>query len=71
MTIFLLQFTIAIAHINIGNVNKEIGFTIKSAIWCFRKVYYITEFQFWGVFLDCELWYYYNIMIKGYLIGVT
>lgn len=56
---------------NIGNVNKEIGFTIKSAIWCFRKVYYITEFQFWGVFLDCELWYYYNIMIKGYLIGVT
>jgi len=31
---------------NIGNVNKEIGFTIQSALWRFRKVYYIMEFRF-------------------------
>ncbi|RGS31220.1 hypothetical protein DWY02_07910 [Eubacterium sp. AF22-9] len=28
-----------------------------------RKVYYTSEFRFWGVFLVCELWYYYNVMI--------
>lgn len=29
-----------------------------------KKVYYTSEFRFRGVFLDCELWYYYNIIIK-------
>ena len=34
---------------------------------------YITprNFGFGVFFLDCGLWYYYNIMIEGYLIGVT
>ena len=51
------------------NVNKEIGFTIQSVLWRFRKICYTLEFRFRGVFLDCELWYYYSI-IKNYLIGV-
>lgn len=51
------------------NVNKEIGFTIQSVLWRFRKVCYTPEFRFRGVFLVCELWYYYSI-IKNYLIGV-
>ena len=37
-------------------------FTIQSVLWRFRKVYYTSEFRFRGVFLVCELWYYYNIM---------
>ncbi len=44
------------------NALKEIIFTIQSVLWRFRKVYYTSEFRFRGVFLDCELWYYYNIM---------
>ena len=44
------------------NVNKEIIFTIQSVLWRLRKVYYTPEFRFRGVFLVCELWYYYNIM---------
>ena len=45
------------------NVNKEIIFTIQSVLWRLRKVYYTSEFRFRGVFLVCELWYYYNVMI--------
>lgn len=37
-------------------------FTIQSVLWRLRKVYYTSEFRFRGVFLVCELWYYYNIM---------
>jgi len=44
------------------NVIKEIIFTIQSVLWRLRKVYYTSEFRFRGVFLVCELWYYYNIM---------
>ena len=32
-------------------VAKEIGFTIKSVLWRFRKVCYTSEFRFRGVFL--------------------
>ena len=28
-----------------------------------NTIYYTPEFRFWGVFLVCELWYYYNVMI--------
>lgn len=51
------------------NVNKEIGFTIQSVLWRFRKECYTLEFRFRGVFLDCELWYYYNIIIKEIIRG--
>lgn len=51
------------------NVNKEIGFTIQSVLWCFRKECYTLEFRFRGVFLDGELWYYYNIIIKEIIRG--
>lgn len=44
-------------------------FTIQSVLLRFRKVCYTPEFRFRGVFLVCELWYYYSI-IKNYLIGV-
>lgn len=37
-------------------------FTIQSVLWRLRKVYYTSEFRFRGVFLVCELWYYYNLM---------
>ena len=37
-------------------------FTIQSVLLRFRKVCYTPEFRFRGVFLVCELWYYYNIM---------
>jgi hypothetical protein len=40
---------------NLYNPKRLMAFT--------RKVYYTSEFRFWGVFLVCELWYYYNIMI--------
>ena len=45
------------------NALKEIIFTIQSVLRRSRKVYYTSEFRFWGVFLVCELWYYYNVMI--------
>lgn len=37
--------------------------TIQCVLRRSRKVYYTSEFRFWGVFLVCELWYYYNVMI--------
>ena len=43
------------------NVNKEIGISQFSMPYGIsKKVYYTSEFWFWGVFL-CKLWYYYNI----------
>lgn len=45
------------------NVNKEIGFTIQSVLWRFRKVYYTSEFRFRGVF--CVKYDKINIITKS------
>ena len=38
------------------NALKEIGFTIQSVLWRFRKVCYTSEFRFWGVFyVNCVI----------------
>ena len=45
------------------NVLKEIGFTIQSVLWRFRKVCYTPEFRFRGVF--CVKYDKINIIIKS------
>ena len=47
------------------NVNKEIIFQQFSASYdVSEKCITPQDFLSWGVFLVCELWYYYNIMKK-------